>query len=222
MEQLKNPKYQTVLFDLDGTLTDPGIGITRCVQYALKKLDYPVPALKELLWFIGPPLRDSFAKILATDDFELIEKAVSLYRERYTRQGIFECELYSGIKQLLEKLHENRIDIVLATSKPEIYARQLLEHYNIEKYFKLIVGSELDGKLSNKNEIIAHIIKKLPEADKSKTIMIGDRFYDINGARENLIDSIGVTYGYGSQKELIACTPTFLADTVSDISNILF
>lgn len=221
MEQLKNLKYKTALFDLDGTLTDPGIGITRCVQYALKELGYPVPIMEELLWFIGPPLRDSFAKILASDNFALIEKAVGLYRERYTQQGIFECELYSGIEQLLEKLHENKIDIVLATSKPGVYARQLLEHYNIEKYFKLIVGSKLDGTLSNKNEIIAHIIKKLPVVDKSKIIMIGDRFYDIEGAKENLIDSIGVTYGYGSHKELSEASPTFLAKSVSELYNIL-
>lgn len=212
-------KYNTILLDLDGTLTNPKEGITKCVQYALKKLEQPIPAVDELEWVIGPPLKDSFAIILQTKDQAEIDNAISLYRERYATIGIYECYLYNGIKELLIKLHQLNYQLVLATSKAVVYAHQLLEHYELSDMFELIVGSNLDGSLSDKTEIIAHIINHLPKTKKEEMVMIGDRFYDIVGAKNNGIDCIGVTYGYGSLPEIVEAAPTFIADSVISLAS---
>lgn len=222
MEQGVNMnKYNTILFDLDGTLTDPKEGITKCVQYALEKMNQPVPPADELLWYIGPPLRDSFAQSLQTENANLIEQAVHLYRERYAQKGIYECILFEGIKQLLTNLNNSGNKIVLATSKAEIYALQLLQHYQIDHLFTLIVGSNLDGTMCDKTEIIAHILGQLPDMNRNKVVMIGDRIFDITGAKNNNLDCIGVTYGYGSVEEITEANPTYIAKSVEQLGKIL-
>ncbi len=190
-----------VLFDLDGTLTDPCLGITNSVMYALKKFGYPVPEREKLHFFIGPPLVDSFIKLLGVDQ-KRAEELVSAYREHFSKVGLFENEVISGAKELLSSLKAKGITIVLATSKPKIFADKILEHFSLSKYFDETVGSFLDGRLTNKGEVIAEVLKLYPNTPKTNTVMVGDRCYDILGALENGITPIGVLCGYGDKAEL--------------------
>ena len=204
------------LFDLDGTIIDPKVGITSSVQYGLKKMGYEdVPSSDELEWFIGPPLHESF-KIHMNSDDEQAFKAVECYRENYRVKGIFECTLYSGIEKLLQELISNNKKIYLATSKPHVYAKQILEHFKIDQYFDGIYGSEFDGTRTNKAELIQYVIEK-ENLQRSETIMIGDREHDIIGAVKNKITSCGVTYGYGSHEELKKAGADFTINTPAEL-----
>ena len=190
-----------LLFDLDGTLTNPFTGITKCIEYALELLDREPPPRESLRWCIGPPLRDSFAKLLDSDDDAITEKAVAFYRERFSTVGLFENEVYDGIPEALEALQKNGHRLYVATSKPVVYAEQIITHFGLQRYFKCIYGSELDGTRSNKSSLISHILKRELIAP-SETSMIGDRVHDIVGATENGIYGFGVLWGYGTQDEL--------------------
>ena len=210
---------KNVLFDLDGTLTDPKEGITRSIKYALDKLGKPVPATEELLWCIGPPLKESFKEILKSDD-DTAETALYFYREYFKERGIFENELYSGITKVLEKLNNKGLKLFVVTSKPYVYANEILTHFNLMNFFKEIYGSFLSGKLTNKGELIACTLKneKIPP---EKTLMVGDREHDITGAKENDVRSIGVTYGYGTEKELKDSGADFIVDSPEEIIEIV-
>ncbi len=208
-----------MLFDLDGTLTDPGIGITNSVMYALKKYGIEVADRAELYKFIGPPLNESFEKYFGFSHEEAM-KAVEYYREYYKVKGIYENSLYDGIENLLKKLFENGKRIILATSKPEVFAKEILHHFGIEKYFSYIAGSNLDGSRVAKADVIAYALTEAGVADKTGAVMIGDREHDIIGAKKNGLDSIGVLFGYGSRDELEAAGANFIAETVSDIEKL--
>ena len=208
MTDMKN-----ILFDLDGTLTDPALGITNSVMHALKRFNIPLPPRDELYKFIGPPLAESFEKYYGFSDGQV---AVEVYREYFSTKGLYENELYNGIEELLKLLYENGYRIYLATSKPEIYAKQILEHFNIDKYFTDAVGSLLNGNSVEKGEVIAHLLKKHNITD---AIMIGDRCFDIAGAKENGIKSIGVLYGYGTEDELKDAD--FIVSSVTELKNLL-
>ena len=173
-----------LLFDLDGTLTDPFAGITKCILYALDKLGKTLPPRENLRWCIGPPLRDSFAKLLATDDKALIEKAVTLYRERFGTVGLFENQVYDGIPDVLQALQKNGHTLYVATSKPTIFAKRIIVHFDLQRFFKCIYGSELDGARGDKTSLISHILQT-ELMEPSKTAMIGDREHDMIGAKEN-------------------------------------
>ena len=209
-----------VLFDLDGTLTDPMIGITSAVQYALKKFGIEVTYLKELIPFIGPPLKDSFMKYyhMSSED---AEKAVAYYREYYGPRGIYENKEYPGMKEMLSHLEEAGFDLAVATTKPTVYAEEILKHFGMRDYFTLIVGSELDGRRSDKEELITYILRRAQIAS-SEAIMVGDRSYDIIGACACGLDSIGVLYGYGSKEELKEAGATALADSVDALERKIF
>ena len=204
---------KNILFDLDGTLTDPALGITNSVMHALKRFNIPLPPRDELYKFIGPPLAESFEKYYGFSDGQV---AVEVYREYFSVKGLFENELYDGIEELLKLLYENGYRIYLATSKPEIYAKQILEHFKIDKYFTDAVGSLLNGNRVEKGEVIAYLLKKHNITD---AIMIGDRCFDIAGAKENGIKSIGVLYGYGTKEELKDAD--FIVSSVSELKNLL-
>lgn len=208
MTDMKN-----ILFDLDGTLTDPALGITNSVMHALKRFNIPLPPRDELYKFIGPPLAESFEKYYGFSDGQV---AVEVYREYFSTKGLYENELYNGIEELLKLLYENGYRIYLATSKPEIYAKQILEHFNIDKYFTDAVGSLLNGNRVEKGEVIAHLLKKHNITD---AIMIGDRCFDIAGAKENVIKSIGVLYGYGTKEELKDAD--FIVSSVTELKDLL-
>lgn len=213
----KVKKFQHIIFDLDGTLTDPGVGITRSIQYALAR--YGKTEKTEALYkFIGPPLRETFRNYYGFT-IEQAEEAVSYYREYFSDKGIFENEVYPGIPELLESLCSDNRKIYLATTKPVVYAEKILRHFRLYDYFSSVSGSNLDGSNGDKKELIAAIINRFNMTEAS--VMIGDRKYDIEGARANGILSVGVTYGYSEPGELAGASPDFIADTVADLSKIL-
>jgi len=213
-------KYKTVLFDLDGTLTDPGEGITNSVAYALKKYNIIVEDRTELYKFIGPPLWESF-KMFYGFSKEEAERAVEYYREYYRDIGIWENSVYDGIEELLINLKNNGYKLIVATSKPEVFARQILEHYGLDKHFDYIAGGTLDGTRIKKDEVIAYALETCEIADTSEVIICGDRAFDVIGAKKWGIDSIGVLFGYGSREELEDAGATFVAENVEDIFKIL-
>lgn len=193
--------FDTILFDLDGTLTDPGEGITNSVAYALRKYGIEVSDRSELYKFIGPPLKDSFMKYYGFDE-DKAEEAIAYYREYFRDTGIFENRVYEGVEDMLRGLHANGKRIVLATSKPEEFAIRILEHFGLRKYFTVVAGASMDSSRSKKGDVIAYAISLCESFDKYTAVMVGDREHDIIGAKENGLKSIGVLYGYGDEKEL--------------------
>ncbi|MFC5406640.1 HAD family hydrolase [Cohnella soli] len=206
--------FSTLLFDLDGTLTDPKIGITKSVHYALTKFNIYVDDLDNLDLFIGPPLAKSFMDLYSFSESQA-KTAVEYYREYFSTNGIYENELYEGIMDLLELVSRDHI-LIVATSKPTVFAEKILNYFNISKYFDFVCGSNLDGTMSDKTEIIKYLIDAR-NLVKDRTIMIGDRKHDIIGAHNNQIASIGVGYGYGSEEEIINIKPTYHIKTVKEL-----
>lgn len=220
--QLNNfmpPKFENILFDLDGTLTDPKEGIVNSILYALKKLDITENFVNELVTFIGPPLRDSFAKRY---DLSIThaEKAVSIYREYFSTKGLFENELYPGVTELLETLSAQKCRLFVVTSKPTVYAERILMHFSLDKYFIKIIGSNLDNTLTDKTELIAHVVSTLG-LDAGSSVMVGDRKFDMIGARNNSMKAIGVTYGYGSLQELLFEKPYLIVNNCRELERAL-
>lgn len=214
---------RVVLFDLDGTLTDPGLGITNSVMYALEKFGIRVEDRSELYKFIGPPLLNSF-KDFYRFDVNQAEQAVVYYREYFKEKGIYENKVYDGIPELLEQLKEQKIFLAVATSKPEPFAVRILEHFNLSQYFDVIAGSDFENVRNTKAKVIAYALEQLAEqleedisALKQSAIMVGDRSHDIVGAKENDIQSIGVLFGYGDRKELEDAGADFIAEQPSNI-----
>lgn len=210
--------WKTVLFDLDGTLTDSAEGITKCVQHALVQLGCEAPELEELNCFVGPPLKAMFMSYAGLSEEEG-EKAVALYRERYVPIGMFENRLYPRIVQMLELFQKAGITMAVASSKPEEYVKQILEHFGIDDYFKVIVGCELGGARVEKKDVVEEAIRRLKmEHHKDQIVLVGDTKYDVEGARKAGIECIAVTYGYGETEELAAAEPVYLAESVSDVA----
>lgn len=207
---------ENIFFDLDGTLTDPKEGITRCIQFALEAFDVEKPHADELTWCIGPPLRDSFAKLLDTTDKDNIELAYTTYRKRFGQKGLYENTVYPEVHSCLDTIKKSGFKIFLATSKPEIYAKQILDHFDLSKYFTKVYGSNLDGTLTDKRELIAHMLK-IEHLDPQKTVIVGDRVYDIEGGKKNGIMTAGVTYGYGSREEITSSKPDVIFDTFFEL-----
>ncbi|MCH9672519.1 MAG: HAD hydrolase-like protein [Gammaproteobacteria bacterium] len=189
----------SVIFDLDGTLTDPALGITKCIQSALRQLDRPVPEAASLHWCIGPPLADSFGALLESDDEQLIGRAVRLYRKRFQAEGMYENELIDGVVEALSALHGRSFRLFVATSKPHVFATPIVEFFGLDKYFDAIYGAELDGTRSDKYELIDFLMAQEGLAPDGGVIMVGDREHDIIGAVKARILSIGVTFGYGAE-----------------------
>lgn len=211
---------QFILFDLDGTVTDPKEGITKSVKYSLETFDIHIDCLDDLIPFIGPPLRDSYIKFYNFSEPDA-EKAVAKYREYFSDKGIFENTLYPGMDKLLHKLQQHGKTLIIATSKPAVFAERILKYFNIDTCFSFIAGSELDGRRSRKSEVINYAIQNVGINDLNKAIMIGDREHDIIGARETGIDSIGVLYGYGSLRELTEAGANYIAENVNSLSELL-
>jgi len=213
-------KYKVILFDLDGTLSDPKVGITKSVQYALNKMNIVEGDVDKLECFIGPPLHVSFSEYYNFNEVDTL-KAIEFYRERFKEKGMFENELYPNIPLLLKSLREQGFTLVVATSKPTIFAEQIVKYFKLDQFFELIVGSNLDGTRSSKAEIIQYILEKYNEHKLDDFIMIGDRKHDMIGANHTKIDSIGVTYGYGSYEELRQTNPTHIVKSVEELKDIL-
>ncbi len=212
--------YKTVLFDLDGTISDPALGITNAIMYALERFQIRVEERSSLYPFIGPPLGESFEKYYHFDEEETA-RAVAYYREYYADRGLYENTLYDGIERLLSQIRDSGRYIVLATSKPEEFSEKILEHFRIREYFDFVAAATLDGRRTTKTEVIAYALEACGITDLRSTVMIGDRKYDILGAKATGLDSIGVLYGYGSREELQEAGADRIAENVADIMALL-
>lgn len=207
-----------ILFDLDGTLLDSKEGITKSVQYALKKLGVEISDRRELVKFIGPPLQESFENFYQVDGL----KGIEYYRECFVgQQKMLENEIYPGVVELLEKLKEKKKKLVVATSKPTVYSKTILEHFRLAPYFEEIQGSELDLSLIEKEDVIRVVLEQYSSVSKDRIVMIGDRKHDILGAKINRIDNIGVLYGYGSKEELQTAGAEKIVNTALELEMLL-
>lgn len=204
--------YQTILFDLDGTLTDPGEGITNSVAYALEKFEIKNEDRSQLYKFIGPPLKNSFMEFFGFSEEDAL-KAIAYYRERFREKGMFENKVYDGIVELLSKLKHAGKKLIVATSKPEEFTLTILKHFDLLQYFDFVAGATMDGSRSEKEEIIHYALEHCQIENLDETVMVGDRKFDILGAKANGIDSIGVLFGYGSLEELEMAGATYIADS---------
>jgi phosphoglycolate phosphatase len=212
--------YEIILFDLDGTLTDPKVGITLSVQYALHKMGIKEEDPDTLTPFIGPPLLESFKEMYHMNDEEAIQ-AIQYYRERFSATGLYENKVYFGIRELLFSLKNQGKKLIVATSKPTAFSIQILEYFDLKQFFTVIVGSNLDGTRTEKSDVIEFALEGENLSDLSKVVMIGDRKYDIIGAKKNNIDVIAVTYGYGSEQELAAAEPNYIVSSVTELAKLL-
>lgn len=214
---------QFILFDLDGTLTDPKEGITKSVQYALKEAGIDEPDLDKLEPFIGPPLKDSFIQFYGLSE-EQAEQAIKKYRERFEHTGIFENVIYAGIPEMLRKLKARGKRLAVSSSKPGVFVEKILEHFEIKQYFEVIVGSELDGTRAKKEEVVEEALRQLMggvEVTPEKVAIVGDRKFDIEGGHANNISTIGVTYGYGGMEELKEAKADYIVDSVEGLQSLL-
>ena len=241
--------YRYILFDLDGTLTDSGEGITKAVQYALHAQGIEEPDIHKLDYFVGPPLDVSFQKGFGMNREQMV-RAVNKFREYYESVGIFENQVYPRIPEMLRACREQNIVLAVASSKPQLFVHQVLEHFDIEKYFNVIVGSEMDGRRTDKKEVVEEALRQLEELARNEnfrtdisednaalgaeemqqafrqemilnTAMVGDRCYDMEGAQEHHLQAVGVSYGYGSEQELLEAGAHMIAATVTELQEML-
>ena len=208
---------KNILIDLDGTLTDPKVGITTSARYGLEKIGHPISDEINIDWIIGPPLKASLAKILNVEaDHVLAEQALMGYRERFAVKGLYENHVFEGVAETLAELKRRGYRLFVATAKPTVYAKQILEHFDLAQYFTDIHGSELNGDRTNKAELIQYILAQ-QQLQADQCLMVGDREHDIFGARQNGIDTIAVNYGYGSQEELALAQPKYQIDRFNQL-----
>lgn len=209
--------YKAILFDLDGTLTDSGEGITKSVQYALERIGKPEPDLQKLRVFVGPPLIEQFEEYAGIDE-KTARRAVEIYRERYAPIGIYENELYPGIEDMLARLKNRGYKIGIASSKPENFVKIVAEYFHIESYFDEIVGSEPEGGRTNKTEVIEEALRRMGLTDhRDQVIMVGDKEHDVFGARRAGLECIAVSYGYGTKEELENARPLKIVNSAEEI-----
>ncbi len=216
------PSFDTVFFDLDGTLTDPGLGITNSVAYALRCRGIEPPPRQELYKFIGPPLRESFAKYFDIPDEETM-RAVSDYRVYFADRGLFENQVYPDIPEMLAALKAHGLRLCVATSKPDVFSEKILVHFGLRDFFDFVAGASMDETRTDKHEVIEHAIALLglSPGERERILMIGDREHDIRGAARSGLASAGVTYGYGSEAELVKAGANYLFRTPSEIAAFL-
>lgn len=212
--------YNYILFDLDGTLIEPKEGITKCVAYALGKMNIQVNNLDDLTVFIGPPLVDSFMEYYKMT-LEEANSAVKYYRERFKVNGILECELYQNVDSTLKQLKQLNKKLIIATSKPEDFTNSILARLDILKYFDLVVGATLDGSRGEKSGVIKYALESLKLDDLSEVVMVGDRKFDVLGAKVNNISSVGVSYGYAVSNELIESKPNYIINDIKELLDII-
>lgn len=214
------PQFETILFDLDGTLTDSKDGILRSLRYALDKMGIPCEAERPLDCFIGPPLLDTLRTHFDLCDAHAHQTVVA-YREYFTEFGMFENAVYPDVIELLEELQDDGRILVLSTAKPTPYAETILRHFGLDRFFPRVVGANLDGTRLHKDEVIAETLRQLPAAAKRSIVMVGDREHDVLGARRNGLECIGVTYGYGTLEELQAAGAKWIVRSVAELGALL-
>ncbi len=207
-----------VLLDLDGTLTDPAVGITRCLAHALTSLDLPVPPMTALRALIGPPLQDSFASMGLTA--EQVDDAVRLYRERFATTGMYENRVYDGIVDVLRGLVEAGATCAIATSKPEHFAQQIVEHFGLAPFLSVVGGASMDGTRRHKDDIIGYVLGRLP-GPRTGAVMVGDRAVDVSGARAHGVRAVAVSWGFAEPGELEAAGPDAVVHTPAELLQVL-
>ena len=215
-------KYQYILFDLDGTITESAPGILNSVRYALKKMGFSIRDEEELLQFIGPPLVDSMNKYYGMNE-EQAEQAVVFYREYFSQKGMFENSVYEGIEESLKILSESGKKLAIATSKPKVYSVRIVEHFGLADKFEKICGASMDKSRNEKAGVIRYTLEMLgiPDEEKASVLMVGDRRHDIIGAKQNGLDSMGVLYGYGNRNELEEAGADYIAESAMDVAKII-
>ncbi|WP_303821308.1 HAD hydrolase-like protein [Ruminococcus flavefaciens] len=211
-------KFDTLLFDLDGTLTDSTEGILNCLIYAIERMGFEVPEDTNI--FLGPPIRQSFAEFLGMNG-EQVDEAVRIFRERYSDTGLFENRVYDGIPEMLERLKSGGKRLMVATSKPQVYAVRIFEKFGLAQYFEIVGGAELDGSRDYKDEVIEYVLAKAGITDRSTVLMIGDRRQDVLGAHKTDIECMGILWGYGSVEELTQAGADYIARTPQEAADML-
>ena len=209
-----------LLFDLDGTLTDPRPGIVGSLRFALGQLAAPCPTDDVLAGYIGPPLRGTFATLLGTNESEPIEEAMRLYRQRFADTGLYENRVYEGVPEMLERACATATAVYVATSKPAIYAERIVRHFGLAQHFRKVYGPELDGRYEDKAELLAHLLTR-ERVEPEAAVMIGDRAADVRAAKASRVRSIGVLWGYGSEQELIDAEADVLCATPRELVALL-
>lgn len=205
-----------VLFDLDGTLTDPREGITRSIAHALERMGVAPPPLAQLTFAIGPPLRQSLARLIGTEEREAVERCLAHYRERFADVGLFENETYAGIAEALAALRDSGATLYVATSKPRVYAERIVRHFGLDVHFAAVHGCELDGTREAKRELLEYIIGH-HALERRGAVMVGDRDVDMIAARHHRLGALGVTYGYGAREELLGAGAQALCERPSEL-----
>ncbi len=208
------PKITNILFDLDGTLTDPAEGIVRCIQHSLTTLNYVCPPREELTRYIGPPLREAFISIANSSDEVFIERAVAVFRERFSTIGLFENNPYTDVPKMLTDL--SSFQLYVATSKPQVYAEKILRHFSLADHFIEIHGNDMEGRLDDKADLVKELLERRALRPE-ETIMVGDRKHDVIAAKKNGVASLGVTWGYGSREEVVKAGVDYLCESPSDV-----
>ena len=211
-------KFDTLLFDLDGTLTDSTEGILNCLIYAIERMGFEVPEDTNI--FLGPPIRQSFAEFLGMNG-EQVDEAVRIFRERYSDTGLFENRVYDGIPGMLERLKSGGKRLMVATSKPQVYAVRIFERFGLAQYFEIVGGAELDGSRDYKDEVIEYVLAKAGITDRSTVLMIGDRRQDVLGAHKTDIECMGILWGYGSVEELTQAGADYIVRTPQEAADML-
>ena len=209
--------WKYVLFDLDGTLTDPGPGITNCVRYALEKFDIHPKSREELYPYIGPPLTYSFQEYHGLSAAQA-EQALLYYRERFSVKGLYENEVYPGIPELLQGLCDRGVTLIIATSKPEEFTLRILKHFDLEKYFAFVAGNTLKEERPTKSSVIAYVRENYPDISEENTVMVGDRIYDVEGTHDHGLKAIGVLYGYGDLAEMEKSGANWIVENVTELA----
>tara|TARA_Y100000589_G_scaffold216828_1_gene204550 strand:- start:1774 stop:2436 length:663 start_codon:yes stop_codon:yes gene_type:complete len=220
MSERKDMKNHFVLFDLDGTITDSSEGIVKSIVYALQKMGKEERDFERLRAYVGPSLKETFQKNYFPDEGDC-KKAIAFYRDYYAEKGIYENKLYPGIIEVLSEIKNKGGVVALATAKPTYFAKIILKHFRIECYFDYVVGSHLRGTRTNKDEIIFEVLDQLGLPKSNDVYMIGDREYDVMGGKKHQLKTIGVSYGYGTNGELLRANPDFVVHTPSEIPECL-
>lgn len=202
--------FDTLLFDLDGTLTDSTEGIVRCLEYALERMGFDIP--EDTNKFLGPPLYRSFAEFCGMNE-EQVNEAVRIFRERYSTVGLFENRVYEGVPEMLKRLRDGGKRIMVATSKPEVYAVRIFDRFGLSQFFEIVGGANINGTRNDKNEVIEYVLGKAGISDRSSVLMIGDRRQDVIGAHKTGLKCMGILWGFGSIEELTEAGADFIAET---------
>ncbi len=202
--------FDTLLFDLDGTLTDSTEGIVRCLEYALERMGFDIP--EDTNKFLGPPLYRSFAEFCGMNE-EQVNEAVRIFRERYSTVGLFENRVYEGVPEMLKRLRDGGKRIMVATSKPEVYAMRIFDRFGLSQFFEIVGGANINGTRNDKDEVIEYVLEKAGISDRSSVLMIGDRRQDVLGAHKTGLKCMGILWGFGSIEELTEAGADFIAET---------